>query len=115
MRSGLSAPNVMDGMPGLTQPPISTGETFVYEFTLQDAGSVGISSSRCVVSWWFECCAFMPTVDGSKMRNSELVPWFGLMLSAVAAHSSCRACRSEHFASFLTFSRLRRRFMRRTS
>ncbi|MBB3397281.1 multicopper oxidase domain-containing protein [Rhizobium sp. BK060] len=64
MRSGLSAPNVMDGMPGLTQPPISTGETFVYEFTLQDAGSVGISPSRCVVSWWFECSAFMPTVDG---------------------------------------------------
>lgn len=33
-----------------------------------------------VVPGWFECCAFIPTVDGSKIRNFELVLQFGLML-----------------------------------
>ena len=29
----------MDGVPGLTQPPIKPGESFVYEFTPPDAGT----------------------------------------------------------------------------
>ncbi|TJV96229.1 MAG: multicopper oxidase family protein, partial [Mesorhizobium sp.] len=29
----------MDGVPGLTQPPITPGESFVYEFTPPDAGT----------------------------------------------------------------------------
>jgi FtsP/CotA-like multicopper oxidase with cupredoxin domain len=29
----------MDGVPGLTQPPVAPGETFVYEFTPKDAGT----------------------------------------------------------------------------
>ena len=36
---GIRAPNAMDGVPGLTQPPIKPGEQFVYEFTPPDAGT----------------------------------------------------------------------------
>lgn len=36
---GIRLPNSMDGVPGLTQPPIKPGETFVYEFTPPDAGT----------------------------------------------------------------------------
>jgi FtsP/CotA-like multicopper oxidase with cupredoxin domain len=34
---GIRLPNAMDGVPGLTQPPIKPGESFVYEFTPPDA------------------------------------------------------------------------------
>jgi len=36
---GTRVPNGMDGVPGLTQPPIRRGESFVYEFTPPDAGT----------------------------------------------------------------------------
>lgn len=36
---GLRVPNAMDGVPGISQPPIEPGDEFVYEFDLQDAGS----------------------------------------------------------------------------
>lgn len=36
---GIRLPNAMDGVPGLTQPPIKAGESFVYEFTPPDAGT----------------------------------------------------------------------------
>ncbi|WP_183905358.1 multicopper oxidase family protein [Rhizobium sp. BK008] len=36
---GIRLPNAMDGVPGLTQPPIRSGESFVYEFTPPDAGT----------------------------------------------------------------------------
>jgi FtsP/CotA-like multicopper oxidase with cupredoxin domain len=36
---GLRLPNGMDGVSGLTQKPIRTGETFRYEFTVEDAGT----------------------------------------------------------------------------
>jgi FtsP/CotA-like multicopper oxidase with cupredoxin domain len=36
---GIRLPNAMDGVPGLTQPPIRPGEQFVYEFTPPDAGT----------------------------------------------------------------------------
>jgi FtsP/CotA-like multicopper oxidase with cupredoxin domain len=36
---GIRLPNDMDGVPGLTQPPIKPGETFTYEFTPPDAGT----------------------------------------------------------------------------
>jgi FtsP/CotA-like multicopper oxidase with cupredoxin domain len=36
---GIRLPNAMDGVPGLTQPPIRPGETFAYEFTPPDAGT----------------------------------------------------------------------------
>lgn len=38
---GIRLPNAMDGVPGLTQPPIKAGESFVYEFTPPDAGPFG--------------------------------------------------------------------------
>lgn len=36
---GIILPNGMDGVTGLTQPPILPGETFQYEFTLQQSGT----------------------------------------------------------------------------
>jgi FtsP/CotA-like multicopper oxidase with cupredoxin domain len=36
---GIQLPNAMDGVPGLTQPPIRPGENFTYEFTPPDAGT----------------------------------------------------------------------------
>ena len=36
---GIRLPIEMDGVPGLTQPPIKSGETFLYEFELIDAGT----------------------------------------------------------------------------
>jgi len=36
---GIRLPNPMDGVPGLTQPPIRPGESFTYEFTPPDAGT----------------------------------------------------------------------------
>ena len=36
---GIIAPNGMDGIPGLTQPPIAPGQTFKYEFTLRQHGT----------------------------------------------------------------------------
>jgi FtsP/CotA-like multicopper oxidase with cupredoxin domain len=36
---GVRVPNAMDGVPGVTQPPVRPGETFVYEFTPKDAGT----------------------------------------------------------------------------
>ncbi|MEW6449143.1 MAG: multicopper oxidase family protein [Pseudomonadota bacterium] len=36
---GIRLHNSMDGVPGITQPPIKPGETFAYEFTPPDAGT----------------------------------------------------------------------------
>jgi FtsP/CotA-like multicopper oxidase with cupredoxin domain len=36
---GIRLPNKMDGVPGLTQPPIHPGQNFTYEFTPPDAGT----------------------------------------------------------------------------
>ncbi|MGH9810106.1 MAG: multicopper oxidase family protein, partial [Terriglobia bacterium] len=36
---GIRLPNAMDGVPGLTQPPIKPGESFTYEFSPPDAGT----------------------------------------------------------------------------
>jgi len=34
---GIRLPSAMDGVPGLTEPPIKSGTTFIYEFTRPDA------------------------------------------------------------------------------
>ena len=36
---GVRVPNGMDGVPGVTQPPITPGGNFVYEFVVKDAGT----------------------------------------------------------------------------
>lgn len=36
---GVRVPNAMDGVPGVTQPPVEPGGRFVYEFTPKDAGT----------------------------------------------------------------------------
>ncbi len=36
---GVRLPNAMDGVPGVTQPPVPPGGSFTYEFTPKDAGT----------------------------------------------------------------------------
>ncbi len=59
---GLFVPNGMDGVAGLTQPGIPPGETFRYEFTLRQSGTLHVSlrtstrwcrwgSARSACSW----------------------------------------------------------------
>ena len=36
---GVEVPNAMDGVPGLTQPAVPPGETFIYEFIARPAGT----------------------------------------------------------------------------
>ena len=36
---GIPLPNAMDGVPGITQPAVMPGESFVYEFEAKPAGS----------------------------------------------------------------------------
>lgn len=36
---GVRVPNAMDGVPGVTQPPIQPGSSFTYQFTPKDAGT----------------------------------------------------------------------------
>ncbi|MBU2864761.1 multicopper oxidase family protein [Reinekea forsetii] len=36
---GVRVPNAMDGVSGLTQPPVQAGESFTYQFTPKDAGT----------------------------------------------------------------------------
>ncbi len=36
---GVRLPNAMDGVPGVTQPPVPPGGEFIYEFTPKDAGT----------------------------------------------------------------------------
>lgn len=36
---GVRVPNAMDGVPGVTQPPVQPGESFTYQFTPKDAGT----------------------------------------------------------------------------
>ncbi|MGH7407275.1 MAG: multicopper oxidase family protein, partial [Candidatus Methylomirabilales bacterium] len=36
---GVDVPNPMDGVPGVTQAPVKSGETFIYEFEARPAGT----------------------------------------------------------------------------
>lgn len=36
---GIRLPHAMDGVPGLTQPPVKPGESFLYDFVCADAGT----------------------------------------------------------------------------
>lgn len=53
---GIRVPNAMDGVPGVNQNPIQSGESFVYEFTPKDAGT-----------FWFH-----PHVRGSEQLERGL-------------------------------------------
>ncbi len=53
---GIRLPIAMDGVPGISQPPIEPGKTFVYEFTPPDAGT-----------FWYH-----PHVDGLQQLGRGL-------------------------------------------
>lgn len=41
---GVRVPNPMDGTPGVTQPPVRPGETFLYEFVTRASGCCTVTS-----------------------------------------------------------------------
>lgn len=43
---GMRVPNGMDGVPSLTQPPVSPGQSFDYRFTAKDAGTFWYHAPR---------------------------------------------------------------------
>lgn len=43
---GLTTPNKMDGVPGITQDPIKPGKSFTYEWTAQNSPAVGMYHSH---------------------------------------------------------------------
>lgn len=58
---GIRLPNEMDGVPGVTQPSIAPGESFVYEFLARDPGT-----------FWYH-----PHVRGSEQLGRGL---YGLLI-----------------------------------
>jgi FtsP/CotA-like multicopper oxidase with cupredoxin domain len=58
---GIRLPNAMDGVPGVTQPPIEPGQAFTYEFKVKDAGT-----------FWFH-----PHLRGSEQVERGL---FGILI-----------------------------------
>ncbi len=68
---GLRLDNSMDGVPGVTQPPVAPGETFNYEFIVKDAGTL-----------WFH-----PHVRGSEQVERGL---HGVLIVADGATTTDR-------------------------
>jgi hypothetical protein len=75
---GVRVPNAMDGTPGVTQPPVAPGETFVYEFTPKDAGTFWfhphLRASEQVARGLFGCSwsrrqSRRPTLPGEQARH----------------------------------------------
>lgn len=43
---GIDTPNAMDGVPGITQDPVKSGQSFTYKFTAQSTPAVGMYHSH---------------------------------------------------------------------
>lgn len=70
---GLRLDNKMDGVPGVTQPPVEPGESFTYEFVLKDAGT-----------FWFH-----PHIRGSEQVER------GLHAALIVGDGAASAMREE--------------------
>lgn len=92
---GLELPNRYDGIPGVTQPPIKPGETFVYEFDLHQSGRFLHHSSedRVRSTGRSRLCARIPKFLHSTERQYSRFLGHGLEL----AHHQ-RTVRSVHNA-----------------
>uniref|UniRef100_UPI0018C94482 multicopper oxidase domain-containing protein n=1 Tax=Azospirillum brasilense TaxID=192 RepID=UPI0018C94482 len=71
---GLRVPNAMDGVPGLSQPPVPVGGRFDYEFPLKDAGT-----------FWYH-----PHVNSGVQVAHGLTGWMSASRSASTA--TCSGC-----------------------
>ncbi len=72
---GVRVPNAMDGVPGVTQPPIKPGESFVYEFVPKDPGTFWfhphVRSSEQVERGLFGVLIVEDEID--KMYSQDIV------------------------------------------
>jgi FtsP/CotA-like multicopper oxidase with cupredoxin domain len=74
---GLEVPNEMDGVGGLTQPPISPGETFIYEFTLYQSGTFmyhsGFNEKNRLL--WVLAVSLWYILRGIKIKSTKTLPY----------------------------------------
>lgn len=80
---GLRVPNGMDGVPGVTQPPVEAGGTFRYEFTVDDAGTFWYHphiNSAAQVGWGMYGPIVVEDPDDPAAFGDDLV----LMLSDIS-------------------------------
>ena len=59
---GIALRNDMDGVPGVTQPPVAPGERFDYEFTVPDPGTYFFHPH---VGPQLDCGLYAPLIDGA--------------------------------------------------
>ncbi len=99
---GMRLPNAMDGVPGLTQPPIPPGGHFTYAFTPQDAGTfwyhphangleqIGRGLAGVLIVEEAEPMPFDRELvwalsDWQLTEDAQVVPGFGNRMSAMMA------------------------------
>jgi len=99
---GMRLPNTMDGVPGLTQPPIRPGGQFTYAFTPQDAGTfwyhphangleqIGRGLAGVLIVEEAEPPPFdrelvWPLSDWQLTEDAQIAPGFGNRMSAMMA------------------------------
>jgi FtsP/CotA-like multicopper oxidase with cupredoxin domain len=73
---GLRLPNDMDGVPGLTQPPIEPGGTFRYEYVAKDAGTFWYHphiNSAAQVGWGLYAPMIVEDPADPEVFGDELV------------------------------------------
>lgn len=73
---GLRVPNQMDGVPGVTQPPIPAGGEFRYEFVVNDAGTYWYHphvNSAAQVGWGMYGPIVVEDPSDSEVFGDELV------------------------------------------
>ena len=73
---GMRVPNLMDGVPGVTQDPIAPGETFRYEYVLQDAGTFWYHphvNSSAQVGWGMYGAILVEDPEDSAAFGDDLV------------------------------------------
>lgn len=97
---GIRLPNAMDGVPGLTQPPIEPGQDFSYEFTPPDAGTfwyhphanslqqIGRGLAGALIVEERESVAVDRDLlwvlqDWRFTKDGQIAKWFGGMMDAV--------------------------------
>ncbi len=73
---GMRVPNEMDGVPGVTQDPIAPGETFRYDFVVNDAGTFWYHphiNSSAQVGWGMYGAVVVEDPDDSPAFGEDIV------------------------------------------
>jgi FtsP/CotA-like multicopper oxidase with cupredoxin domain len=96
---GLRVPNAMDGVPGLTQPPIEPGAEFRYEFVARDAGTYWYHphlNSAAQVGWGLYGPLVIEDPTDPEVFGDEIV----LVLSDMSLDEAGRFLPHDHGGEF---------------